>query len=74
MSEVKPLGRTDIILQVIRKRLEEQRAVIDNATDLGEVTLSVKLNAGTMHVRSVSYSEERVNRRDPIIERRSAVR
>lgn len=72
--EVKTLSRTDIILQAIRKRLDEQRAVIDRAPDLGEVTFCVKLNAGTMHVRSVLYSEERVNRRDPIIDRRAAAR
>lgn len=72
--EAKVLSRTDIILLAVRKRLEEQRAVIDSALDLGEVTLTVRLNAGTLHVRSIGYSEERVNRRDPIVERRAAIR
>lgn len=66
------LTRTAVILDAVRKRLEESRASIDRAEDLGEVTLTIRLNAGTTHVRSVGYSEERINRRAPVVERRIA--
>lgn len=57
------VSRTTAILEAVRKHLEERRAILDRADDLGELCVSVKLQAGTATVRSVNVSEERIVRR-----------
>lgn len=56
------MSRTDAILQEIQKLLTLRRRELDSASDLAEVTLTVKLQAGTTWVRGTQYSEERVVR------------
>ena len=58
-----PKSRTETILDAVRLRLEERRSLFDRATDLGEVTIKIKLQAGSTLVRAVEVSEERVFRR-----------
>lgn len=57
------IGCADAILAAIRRELEQRRAVLDGASDLGEVTVRVRLQAGTTWVRGVVWEEERVYRR-----------
>lgn len=54
--------RTDIVLEAVQRELEARRSHLDSAGDVGEVTITVKLNAGTTWVRGVVYHEERVYR------------
>jgi hypothetical protein len=56
-------GCTDAILATLRREIEQRRAVLDAAGDLGEVTLRVRLHAGTSTVKGVVWEEERVYRR-----------
>lgn len=56
-------SRTAVILSAVRAQLEERRGLIDRAADLGELQITVRLQAGTNVVRSVSVSEERIYRR-----------
>lgn len=56
-------SRTVAIFEAIKRQLEERRGLYDAAQDLGEVTFTVRLQAGTTTVRSVSVSEERIVRR-----------
>ena len=64
MTGGQPAGksRTAVILEAVRKHLEERRAIIDRADDLGEVCVTVKLQVGDVVIRSVNVSEERVVR------------
>lgn len=55
-------SRTKAIADAMRRELDLRRTQIDAATDLGEVTIVVKLNAGTTWVRGVVWQEERVCR------------
>jgi hypothetical protein len=57
------MSRTGIILAAITKQLDLRRAVLDQAEDLGEVTVVVRLMAGTSTVRATVVSEHHVNRR-----------
>lgn len=56
-------GCADALIAAIRREIEQRRGVLDAATDLGEVTIRVKLQAGTTWVRGVVWEEERVYRR-----------
>lgn len=56
-------GCADALLAAIRRELDQRRACLDASTDLGEVTIKVKLQAGTAWVRGVVWEEERVYRR-----------
>ena len=54
--------RSDILIEEITRQIHERRASIDSATDLGEVTLTIKLAAGSAWVRGFIWQEERVHR------------
>lgn len=56
-------GCAEAVLAAVRREVEQRRGVLDAATDLGEVTITVRLQAGTSWVRGVSWQEERVYRR-----------
>ena len=56
-------SRTSLILDAARKCLEERRALIDDGDDLGAVTVTVRMYAGTNMIKSVLYRDERVARR-----------
>lgn len=56
------MTRTEAILAALTKEVEERRRMIDGAEDLGEVSLTVRLQAGTTLVRGVVWEEERVYR------------
>lgn len=58
-----PGSRSAVVLAAITREVEAHRARIDAARDLGEVTVTVKLEAGSDRVRGVVYQEERVCRR-----------
>jgi hypothetical protein len=53
-------GTADAIKQAMTRELDLRRAAIDGASDIGEVTITVKLSAGTAWIRGVRYQEERV--------------
>ena len=55
-------SRTDTILEEIRRQLNERRANIDSATDLWQVTVTVKLHGSSSRVRGVVWEEERLCR------------
>lgn len=55
--------RTDVILDAVRRALLERRTLFDAALDLGEVTVCVKLHAGTNVVKALVVTDERVRRR-----------
>jgi hypothetical protein len=55
-------GCADAILAAVRRELEQRRAHLDAADDVGEVTVTVKLQAGTTWVRGVAWREERMVR------------
>lgn len=56
-------GCADAVLAAVRREVERRRQVLDVASDLGEVTIRVRLHAGTAQVRGVTWEEERVYRR-----------
>ena len=60
----KEVSRTDLLQSTVRRELERRRAHLDAAADLGEVTISVRLTAGSLWVRGVTYQEERVCRQN----------
>lgn len=53
-------SRTDVISAELRKQLDMRRSLLDSATDLGEVTITVKLQVGTTWVRGIVWEEERL--------------
>ncbi len=55
--------RTGAILAAVTKQLEQRRTLLDRADDLGTVTITVRLMAGTITVRSTEVIEQHVNRR-----------
>lgn len=57
------IGSTDAIVATIRRELEQRRALLEAATDLGEVTIRVRLQAGTPWIRGVVWEEERIYRK-----------
>ena len=63
MNPARHISRTVAIFEAIKRHLEQRKALYDAAEDLGEVTFTVRLQAGTTTVRSVNVSEERIVRR-----------
>lgn len=57
------IGCADTILATVRREIEQRRTVLDAATDLGDVTIRIRMQAGTTLVRSVIWEEERIYRR-----------
>lgn len=55
-------GCADAIQKAIVEAIAERRAMIDRADDLGEVTVSIKIQAGTTWIRGVVWTEERLCR------------
>lgn len=53
-------GCAAAVLQALRREIEQRASHLDGATDIGEITVTVKLQAGTTRVRSVTYQEERI--------------
>lgn len=49
-------------MQAVSRELRQRQAVLDAAGDLAEVTITVKLQAGTTWVRGTVFQEERVYR------------
>jgi hypothetical protein len=56
-------GCSDAIVAAVRREVEQRRSLLDAASDLGEVTIRVRLQAGTSWVKGVVWEEERVYRR-----------
>lgn len=56
------IGRAAVIMNELRLQLDQRRASLDQANDLGEITITIKLQAGTDWVRGVVWQEERVRR------------
>lgn len=55
--------RTEVVLAAIRRELAERAALVDRARDLGEITITVKLQAGTTTIRGVVWQDTRVVQR-----------
>lgn len=49
-------------MEAVRKQLDMRRVSLDQADDLGDVTITIKLQAGSCWVRGVIWEEERVMR------------
>ena len=62
-------GRASAVLDELRRQVEQRRASLDHADDLGEITITIKLQAGTCSVRGVVWSEELVRRLDSRVPR-----
>lgn len=60
MTETQTLTRA--LGSAIARELEARRGYLDAATDLGEVQVTVKLQAGTTWVRGVVWREEKACR------------
>ena len=60
-----PQPRSVAILAAIREQVELRRLLLDHADDLGAITVTIKLQAGTAWVRGVIWEEERVCRTRP---------
>lgn len=52
-------SRSDAVLAAIRRELASRRAYLDAAPDVVEITVTLKLQAGTTWVRGVVWQEER---------------
>jgi len=50
-------------MAAVMKQLAARRMILDRSDDLGEVTVVVRLMAGTTTIRSTVVSEQHVNRR-----------
>lgn len=55
-------GCADAILQAVKREVDQRRQHLDGSDDVGEVTVTVKLQAGTTWVRGVIWQEERLCR------------
>lgn len=55
-------GCTDAVLQAVRRELQLRREQLDLSSDVVEVTVTVKLQAGTTWVRGTVYEEQRAFR------------
>lgn len=53
-------GCASAVLQALRREVEQRAAHIDGSSDIGEITVTIKLQAGTTWVRGVTYQEERI--------------
>lgn len=56
------MSRSAVLLAAIAKEIADRRAHLDTVPDLIQITISVKLTAGTVTVRGTQYSEERRER------------
>lgn len=54
--------RSAAILRAVTKEIQDRAGLIDACEELAEVTVTVKLQAGTSWVRSTTYTEERIAR------------
>lgn len=63
------IGCADALLTAFRREVEQRRTQLDGATDLGEVTVTLRLQAGTSWVRGVVWGEERVYRRTGVMQK-----
>ena len=57
------MTRTAAILAAIQHQLDARRQLLDGSDDLGELVVTVKLDAGTAVIRSTCVSELHVFRR-----------
>lgn len=59
-------SRSDVLLAEVSRQIAARRLLIDDAQDLGSVTITVKLQAGSTWVRGTVWEEERIasERRD----------
>lgn len=55
--------RTSAILAAVVQQLEARRGLLDRASDLESIIITVKVNAGTTTIRSTAFSEQHVTRR-----------
>lgn len=60
--ERRAVTRSEAISAAVRAQLAERAALLDKAEDLGEITITVKIQAGTTWIRGVVWQEERVCR------------
>ncbi len=54
--------RAEALLAEVRKQVLLREALLNAADDLGEITITVRLQAGTNWIRSVTWLEERLCR------------
>jgi hypothetical protein len=54
--------RSTIVLAAIQREIADRRLSIDGSTDIAEITVTVKLQAGTTWIRGTQYCEERIVR------------
>lgn len=56
------MSRSEVIVQALAREVRQRAASIDGSDDVAEVTVTVKLQAGTTWVRGTVYQEQRVVR------------
>lgn len=54
-------SRAAAILGAVQREVMRRRALLDESDDLHTVTITVKLVAGTAHVRGTVWEEERLS-------------
>jgi hypothetical protein len=55
-------GTATAVLRAIQRELAQRTKHLDDSDDIAEVTIKVRLNAGTTWVRGVEYTDLRVYR------------
>ena len=55
--------RTAAIVAAVMQQLEARRGLLDRASDLESIIITVKVNPGTAVIRSTAFSEQHVTRR-----------
>lgn len=56
------MTRAEVIVQALAREVRQRATSIDASPDVAEVTVTVKLQAGTTWVRGTVYQEQRVMR------------
>ncbi len=58
-------SRTIAIGAALKRELDQRREYLDAAADIGEVTITLRLQPGTTWVKRVTWQEERLCRNRP---------
>lgn len=52
------MSKTDAVIKAVVAELQRRRSIIDSGNDLISISISVKLQAGHMPVRAVTYEDQ----------------
>lgn len=54
------MTRSQALLAALRRETDRHQALVDSASDLHTVTITIKFVAGSEQIRGVSWQEERL--------------